>query len=212
MRPAPIGDAKLLVHQMVLPHSDVTVLDGIRVTTVVRTLSDLMLSASRYEAVAALDHALNRGMLDREDLSTMERIMAGRRGVVHAREWVKQADSRAESVLETRVRLRCLDGGVPPNDLQVEIGVYRVDMLWSRGRLIGEADGRSIHDTPGALFHDRERQNALTAAGFAVVRFTWEDTLNPDRVPMIVRRAFQGRQIDHRGYGHDTPSSMTVTS
>lgn len=190
-----LGDAVLVPHQIVLDDADVVDLDGMRVTNAVRTLADLLLTAHRFEAVSAMDSALNKGLITEVDLPAILQLMAGRRGVVEARQWMTQVDGRAESPLETRVRLRCLDGGVPPDDLQVEIlgGAIRGDMIWSRHRLIGEADGAQAHDTVDALFRDRERQNALVALGFRIVRFTWEDTISPETIPMMVRRAMAAR-------------------
>ena len=54
---------------------------------------------------------------------------------------------------------------------------------------MGEADGVEAHDNPDAVFRDRVRQNAIVAAGFVPVRFTWADTTDPDRVPRAIRAA-----------------------
>jgi very-short-patch-repair endonuclease len=54
--------------------------------------------------------------------------------------------------------------------------------------LIAEADGRSVHELPEALLHDRRRQNAfLVEAGASVVRFTWEDCRTPEYIPRVLR-------------------------
>ena len=101
--------------------------------------------------------------------------------------------------METRGRLRCADAGLGPDDLQVEISdqtglvLARADMLWRRHRLIAEADGAEFHDRPDALYRDRTRQNDLIAAGFAVVRFTWQDTLSRTRLPRMVLAAMRAR-------------------
>jgi very-short-patch-repair endonuclease len=55
--------------------------------------------------------------------------------------------------------------------------------------LVLEADGREVHSTPDALYRDRWRANALVALGHDVIRCTWADTLDPDRVPAMVRSA-----------------------
>ena len=88
--------------------------------------------------------------------SDLPRLLFGRRGAAKARGWIEQADGRAESPLETRARLRCADGGVPPDELQAVIAdasgrvLARVDLLWRAARLIGEADGGEVHDRPDA--------------------------------------------------------------
>lgn len=54
-------DRALRVHQWDLPLSSVCHVDGLPVTTPLRTVSDVMLSASRLDAVATLDSALHEG-------------------------------------------------------------------------------------------------------------------------------------------------------
>ncbi len=198
-RPRRLGTGTLVPHQFVFRPADVVELEGMRVTSAVRTVADLMLTSRRYEAISILDNALNGRRVTEEELCRLEQLMYRRRGARKARPWIGLADGRAESPLETRVRLRCKDGGVPPDELQALIMgkdgqvIARTDMLWSRHKLVGEADGEDIHGTPSALFNDRTRQNALAAAGFTVIRFTWKDTVDPDRIPRIVRAAMRRR-------------------
>jgi very-short-patch-repair endonuclease len=63
------------------------------------------------------------------------------------------------------------------------------DLAWPGARLLGEADGASVHNRPEAVFRDRWRQNELANAGWTIVRFTWEDTLRPGCVVYVVRNA-----------------------
>ncbi|WP_233565124.1 DUF559 domain-containing protein [Micromonospora musae] len=122
-------------------------------------------------------------------------LIRGRRGAGAARCHLAEADGRAQSPLETRARLRCVDGRVPPDTLQLEVrdddgyllGVG--DLGWRGPKVIAEADGREAHDTPAAVFADRRRQNRLVNAGWTVLRFTWADTLRPDYIPWTVRQA-----------------------
>ncbi|WP_230689868.1 type IV toxin-antitoxin system AbiEi family antitoxin domain-containing protein [Catellatospora paridis] len=193
--PRRLSDATVVPHQLTLAAGDVTVVDGIAVTTVRRTVADLLLKLDRLAAVSVLDSALHLGLLAEDDLAELPLLMFGRRGATKARAWIEQADGRAESPLETRARLRCVDAGVPPDELQAVIAdasghaLARVDMLWRAARLIGEADGGEVHDRPEAVYRDRQRQNDLVHAGYRIVRFTWSDTLDPASIPRIVRRA-----------------------
>jgi hypothetical protein len=92
-----------------------------------------------------------------------------------------------------------VDGLVAPDTLQHEIrdsdgyllGIG--DLGWLRAQVIGEADGVGPHSTPEAVFEDRHRQNRIQNAGWAVLRFTWSDTLRPGYVPYVVRSALAGR-------------------
>ncbi|MBQ0904254.1 type IV toxin-antitoxin system AbiEi family antitoxin domain-containing protein [Micromonospora sp. U21] len=166
-----------------------------RATAPLRTLADLTLRADRFSAVSVLDSALNRRLVAADDLLSIPRLIRGWRGAVVARGYLNEEDGRAQSPVETRARLRCVDGRVPPDALQLEVrdddgcllGIG--DLGWRPPRVIAEADGRDAHDTPHPAFADRRRQNRLVNAGWTVLRFTWSDTLRPDYIPWTVRQA-----------------------
>ncbi|MEU2612341.1 type IV toxin-antitoxin system AbiEi family antitoxin domain-containing protein [Micromonospora sp. NPDC007271] len=196
-RPQRPTDPDLVVHQLTLEPNDVSSLAGIPITTPIRTVADVILRVDRYAAVCVLDSGLNRRLLTETKLSAIPSLIARRRGAVAARRCLAEADGRAQSPLETRVRLRCVDGVVPPDALQLEVrdedgyllGVG--DLGWRRARVIAEADGRDPHRTPQAVYEDRVRQNRLVNAGWTVLRFTWSDTLRPDYIPETVRQALR---------------------
>jgi very-short-patch-repair endonuclease len=183
------------LHQFVLSPNDTTTVEGLRVTTPARTVADLLLRIHRFTAVSLLDSALNRRLLLPEDVGLVRAMMTGRRGAPQARPWLAEADARAESPLETRVRLRACDGGVPPDELQYRVRdqdgnvIAIADMAWTWARVVGEADGAEAHDNPVAVFRDRKRQNDIVNAGYIPLRFTWEDTLTVDYIPSVVRGA-----------------------
>ncbi|MEU9740985.1 type IV toxin-antitoxin system AbiEi family antitoxin domain-containing protein [Micromonospora chersina] len=198
-RPSRVKEPAVVLHQLEHPADAVTLIDGVPATTAVRTVADLILRERRYPAVALLDSALNRKVISEDDLLAIPTLIRGRRGAVAARGYLAETNGLAQSPLETRTRLRCVDGGVRPDALQVEIrdsdgyllGVG--DLGWRAARVIAEADGRAPHAAPNALFEDRRRQNRLTNAGWTILRFTWPDTLNPTYIPATVRRALAAR-------------------
>jgi hypothetical protein len=200
-RPRRVTDPSVRLHQFVLPPDQTTVVDGVAVTTPARTVADVVLRSNRLVAVAVLDSSLHRRLLTEDDLSVVRGLMCGRRGAARATAWLTEADARAESPLETRVRLRAADGGLPPDELQYRVRtgsgevVAIADFAWLRSNagVIGEADGVDAHDNPTALFRDRRRQNEIIVAGYDPIRFTWEDTLDPGYVPHTVRQALRRR-------------------
>lgn len=198
-RPARVRDPALVLHQFEHPSDALTLVDGTPTTTAVRTVAELILRESRYPAVSLLDSALNRQLVTEDELHSIPALLRGRRGAVAARDYLREANGLAQSPLETRARLRCVDGGVPPDTLQIEVrdddgyllGIG--DLGWRAARVIAEADGREPHAVPQALFDDRRRQNRLVNAGWTVLRFTWSDTLRPDYIPAVVRAAITAR-------------------
>jgi very-short-patch-repair endonuclease len=194
-RPLRPRDPAVVVHQLVIPAGEIGTVAGIRTTIPTRTAADLLLRTDRFAAVSVLDSALHQGSITEPDLPVVRSMLARRRGAVAARRYLAEADGRAESPLETRVRLRCVDGGVPPDELQHPVRdedghlLAVGDLAWLRERIIGEADGSVVHATPEALYLDRQRQNRITNAGWRILRFTWSDTLNPTYIPTTIRAA-----------------------
>jgi hypothetical protein len=194
-RPARPSDPDVVVHQLVLPPGGADRRAGIPATIPLRTVADLILTADRFAAVSLLDSALNLRLIDDRDVVTIPALIRGRRGAVAARRFLTEADGRAQSPLETRTRLRCVDGRVPPDALQVDVrdddgyllGVG--DLGWLGARVIAEADGAGPHGAPEAVYADRRRQNLFVNAGWLVLRFTWADTLRADYIPHVVRQA-----------------------
>ena len=67
------------------------------------------------------------------------------------------------------------------------------DIAFPAARLIVEVDGLAHHSTPDRFQRDRTRQNALVAAGWTVLRFTWQDLVErPEAVVGTIRRQLAG--------------------
>lgn len=191
----------LRVRTFELRPDEVVRVRGMAVTTPDRTVVDVVLASERPDALAVLDNALRRKLVAAADLPVLSRSATGRPGAAHVADLWAWADGRAESSLESRVRFRCIEGGVPPDDLQVEVRdargsvLARADMAYrrrsrtNRGLLLVEADGAAVHAAPAAIFRDREKQNALTGEGADVLRFTWRDTLDRLSIPRTIRSA-----------------------
>ena len=151
-------------------------------------------------AVAALDSGLNRNVITPADVDEIRRRLRGRRGVVALDPCWSLADGRAASPIETKVRLECVRGGVPPTDLQVVLRerggtfIARGDLGWRRGDgtwVLAEVDGYDVHSAPEALFHDRSRQNRIVLHGrHTPLRFTSRD-LGTGRIAAQVRAALE---------------------
>jgi hypothetical protein len=193
-----IDGPKLVVRQLVVPPGEVVEVHGFRARAAVESLIDTGLNSSRPVALSILDSALHLKVVTQDELDWAVLRAAGRRGVVALRRLVQIADGRAESPLESRVRLICVDGGIPPTDLQhvvrddYENVIAIGDMAWiyrRRRPLLAEADGADVHSTPKAVFRDRVRGNALTARSYDTVRFTWQDTHRPAWIVGTVRAA-----------------------
>lgn len=116
------------------------------------------------DVVIAADSALNRGLLtEAEVAAVLNRTSRGRR-------LLSRVDPRAESGIETLVRLKLRAHHVKLAP-QVEIaGVGRVDFVVGES-LVVEVDGREWHHQ--RFEQDRARDAALVTLGYTVVRFSY---------------------------------------
>jgi len=166
---------------------DTTSVDGIPVTSIARTLVDLAGTVPRTMLTKALNEAEGRRAVD---LRAIERAMAQtarRNGRGHAE--LRQALAKLAAIgtpvtrseLEDRF-LALLDAhDLPRPATNYGIEGMEVDAVWPKQRLAVELDGWDTHRTRQAFQQDRERGNALEAAGWRLLRFTWADvTRRPD--------------------------------
>lgn len=158
-----------------LPRDEITLLDGIPVTTVPRTLLDLaaVLPHSRLER--AIERAEALRLADPISLHELLRRYPCRKGTRSLREVVRRGIEPilTRSELEDRF-LAFLDArGLPRPRVNVLIEGLEVDFVWPEQRLVVELDGRQTHATTAAFERDRERDRILQAAGWRVVRITW---------------------------------------
>lgn len=142
--------------QRMLSRREVVEVDGVRVTTPVRTACDLGRLLRRDAAFAALDSLLGLGAFTRDDLWEATDRFRGMRGVRQLRGFVPFADGRAQSPGESVTRLRWLDlGTLPPPELQVEV---RRPGGWSYWLDLGVEDLRFAVEYDGEEWHHRTTQ------------------------------------------------------
>ncbi|MBD7917559.1 hypothetical protein H9657_04600 [Cellulomonas sp. Sa3CUA2] len=172
---------------------DVRTVRGARVVAPDVALAQAVCELSREHAVAVLDSAVQQRLVA-PDLGSVRALARGRRGAARAADWWPLVDGRAQSPLETRARLQCVDLGIPPDGIQVAVHdprgrvVARGDLGWrlpDRRLLVVEIDGAGPHSTPAALFRDRARQNAVVASGALLLRFTAADVHDHRVAPEI---------------------------
>jgi uncharacterized protein DUF559 len=166
----------LKVHHARLSPAHVTEHRGVRITTPERTVIDIARSRAFRSGVVAADAALRMRLCTTELLRAT--IDACRRwpGLVGARKVAAFADWRSGSPLESISRVAFHEFGLPSPILQAIIGGYEeVDFLWSKYRVVGEADGLSKYTSVEDLRHEKLRQDSISQLGFTVVRWTWPE-------------------------------------
>ncbi|HYV16625.1 MAG TPA: DUF559 domain-containing protein [Conexibacter sp.] len=170
------------VHHATLVPLDVTVVRGVPVTTVARTLVDLA-------AIVPKDHfakALSRAELNRVlDAPALEAAMrrARNRPSGHAALRAALAELRdhgptlTRSELEDRFAALLTAHNLPPAKMNHHVEGFEVDAVWPEHRLAVELDGYAHHRDKQAFQRDRGKGNALTRAGWKLLRYTYDDVV-----------------------------------
>ncbi len=168
--------------------ADITELDGIPITSPVRTVVDL--GATKPWAVEqALETGVRRELFT---LADVERFVTrvgrrGRRGVGVIRPLLEDRrrwDTATESALEDRFRKVVADFGLPlplPQFVlrdEYQVFVCRADFAYPRQKLLIELDSEAHHMDRITFRRDRSKQNRAVALGWTVLRFTWWDVQN----------------------------------
>jgi very-short-patch-repair endonuclease len=175
---------------------DLLTRDGVRVTSVSRTIIDM---AGQRVPLRQLEAAIDSGIrLRHTSLVTLRRRLAaldrpGRRGIRLLREVL--LDAGGESYLERRFLRLMRAAGLPKPEVQVAFRreserAMRVDFLFPSAALVVEVSGRLGHTSDRHRQLETRRRNALDRQGMRYREFTTVDVVDdPDYVVSEVRTA-----------------------
>ena len=178
-----------ILHTGTLVDSDIVEIDGIRTTSVARTVVDLARIESFEAGVITADAALHR---DARIVPAVVDVLARarhQRGTPGARRSLLFADGRSESVGESRLRVFCRVSGLPIPELQCQVRdvsgrfVGRTDLGYPELGLLVEFDGMIKYGglllnqrTPVQVLQaEKAREDALRELGWHVLRVVWSD-------------------------------------
>ncbi len=145
---------------------DIGLVDGLAVTTPLRTACDLGRLLHRDRAIGAMDCLLRLGFFTHEELRLEVGRFRGYRGVRQLRWLTPLVDAGAQSPQESLLRLRWHEAGLPWPECQVEVpgpdgGSFYIDVGLHASRFGAEYDGAAFHG-PGARPHDDDRRRWIT--------------------------------------------------
>lgn len=215
--------ADLLIHEARLPEDHIVDVDGLRVTSPLRTALDLARGLSVPEGLIPLDAALRSAVLqsrstcglpdhvavesashqldvrlEAEDVLGPLRHLHGAR---RARKSLAMSSPLAESPAESASRGHLMLAGIVPLGLQVPVldddgRERRLDFLLAPG-LAGEVDGFVKYegdDGRHAMREEKRRDLALQRGGIFAVHWSAEESFwKPQNVIRVVRHALISR-------------------
>lgn len=163
--------------QAKLSAEDIHAVDGVLLTTPVRTTSDLLRKMWRPHALAAADAMAHAGLITPDEMWVYVARLKGYPGIRQARNLAVSIEPLTESPGESWTRLRMLDAGFPRPQAQWPVidvnGVQRwIDLAYPEIKLGAEFDGQEFHTGVHDVLKDRARRLALRPRG---VRFVVTD-------------------------------------
>lgn len=177
-----------------LSEGDVTVLDGIRVTTPERTLLDLGTAVGARELEQAAAEAERRRLIDLTVLVARLARSPRRPGTRLLRAVLAQDGGPVflRSEAEARFLVLVRKAGLTAPEANVRLHGHEVDFLWRAARLVVEIDGAAYHTHPAARERDHLRDGGLVAVGYRVMRVTWHQiTKEPEALLVRLGRALR---------------------
>ena len=166
-------------HRSELARHEVTVVRGIPLTTLARTLLDLAAVVNRRQVERAVRQAEYQRILDLREVTALLTQHSRRPGSGTLRAVVEEGtDMRiSRSELEERFMDFLANAVLPSPEVNAALELngtwIEVDCLWRAERIVVELDGRQAHGTCTAFERDRRRDRALSVAGWRPVRVTW---------------------------------------
>lgn len=164
------------VHSSSLGTDDVVLCSGVWTTPPARTACDVVRLTRPIDGLATLDAALRSSTCTPEELLAAADAQAGLREVIRLRALIPFADRRAESPMESRMRWRFIEAGLPAPVLQLRLAganrTHYLDIGWEEQRVGAEFDGLEAHMTREQLDADRDRHNWITENRWTLFHFT----------------------------------------
>ena len=186
-------------HHKALPADEVTIKEGIPVTTVPRTIFDLAATESADVVENLIREMEFRELRDQLSLWDLVERYPQRRGVARLRLALERLKDepvgRRRSPLEERFApfLRRHRLPIPRFNDQIVLAPrrYEVDCHWPGTGQIVELDGWEGHKTRTAFREDRARDRRLKVAGYFVTRLTWNQLDDePEAIAADLRALF----------------------
>jgi hypothetical protein len=180
-----------------LAADEVMLVNGLRVTTPVRTAFDIGRHRPRDSGIALLDALASATQFTPADVAVLAWRYRGAHGLRRLEAALALADGGAQSPRETWLRLLLIDDGLPrpTTQIMVHAGDYiplaYLDMGWEEFKVAAEYDGDQHRSDRRQYAKDISRLELISELGWNVVRVIAED--HPADIIRRVRKALISR-------------------
>jgi Protein of unknown function (DUF559) len=187
----------LFTHGDRIEADEITMIDGVPVTTPTRTVFDLGCWYPTTSAVAAIDSLARVTEIKAADVELLAQRYSGRRGIARARLAITLFDAGAQSPKETWLRLVLVNAGLPRPQAQIAVSdesgaaIAYLDMGWEDVKVAVEYDGDQHRSDRYQYNWDVRRLEILHRLGWTVIRVVAGD--RPADIVRRVKTALAGR-------------------
>jgi very-short-patch-repair endonuclease len=162
---------------------DTTTQDAIPITTIARTLLDIAATVRPDRLERALAQSERLHLYDHRAITDIIARSNGHRGTGALARATAQEPKLTRSEIEARFLVLVRRAGLPEPKANCALDVPDhpgavPDFYFPAHHLVVETDGWDTHRTRAAFKSDRRRDAALTAAGYRVMRFTYDDVVH----------------------------------
>jgi len=187
----------LAVCQETLDPSDIMLIDGVPITTPLRTAFDCLRWLRRVEGIVVADALTHAGLLTVAELAAYFASKRRLRNLRIGERLVEFIEPLTESPMETRLRMLLIDAGLarpkPQHEVRDRLDAFvgRLDLAYPEVRLGVEYDGA---DHWKQRRDDDRRRAAIRACDWEVCVFSADDVfVTPDATVRFVRQLLRSR-------------------
>jgi very-short-patch-repair endonuclease len=154
---------------------DLGTIDGLPITSPARAILDFADDATPRELAKAINEAHVLKLATPADLRALMKRTPGRKGAalltatLNRHDGPSTAHEGGEELLEAIIKRARL----PKPAVNARTAGYECDFTYENHKLIIEVDGGTFHGTPAAVDRDRRKDQALRAAGYTVLRYSY---------------------------------------
>jgi hypothetical protein len=184
-----------LVREITVGDSDLEMIDGVLITTPLRTVFDCGRWLSVAEGTVVADAIAHAGAITKAELAAYTKTHRALRGIRTLDVVIALMDAKSESPMETRVRVLIIQAGLPRPECQLVVHdtagrfVARADMGYEVQRTIVEYDGAFHWEQRRA---DDRRRHMMRELGWTVIVVSRDDYYaTPDELVATIRSALK---------------------
>jgi very-short-patch-repair endonuclease len=172
-----------------LHRDDIAEVSNVRLTSPARALIEFAAQASSSELADAFgDARAKRLITDAKLKAALGRVPSNHPGAAIVRAMLREGGTYDRSKAERIMRKLCRQAQLPQPLVNVPLHGFLADFLWPDAKLIVEVDGYGTHGDRQAFENDRRRDQLHVAAGYVVIRVTWQQLQN-ESLAVIARLA-----------------------